>query len=238
MARKYRTGAKLTAMRKKFLSKRKAYTNRKRKAGTRPVVLTKGVPTGFPRKLIFKHKYAEQLALTSTTGVMAKYYFAANGLYDPNITGTGHQPLYFDQLTPIYDHYCVIGSRIKIKILPDSTITKPVQCVLFIDDNNASSATNAYTLIEQATGKNQLMSVSQTKPFVLTQNWSIKKYFSGNDYLENTDMQGTPTTNPAELSYFVLAIQDITQSLTVTLDFIVEIEYIAVWKEIGEMASS
>lgn len=35
-------------------------------------------------------------------------------MYDPDLTGFGHQPYFFDQLTDIYSHYVVIGSKIKI----------------------------------------------------------------------------------------------------------------------------
>ena len=34
---------------------------------------------------------------------------------DPNHTGVGHQPLYFDQLMTIYNHYIVIGAKITVK---------------------------------------------------------------------------------------------------------------------------
>lgn len=38
-------------------------------------------------------------------GVVGSYVFQINGPYDPNVTGIGHQPLGFDQLMLMYEHY-------------------------------------------------------------------------------------------------------------------------------------
>ena len=42
--------------------------------------------------------YSDQFQLTCTAGALQQYTFAMNGLYDPNLTGTGSQPRYFDTL--------------------------------------------------------------------------------------------------------------------------------------------
>jgi len=84
----------------------------------RPVINT---GAGFPQKMVMTHKYCDKVQLTSTLGVITNYLFSTNGLYDPNITGTGHQPAYFDQMTPIYNNYTVIMSRIKVTFWADDT---------------------------------------------------------------------------------------------------------------------
>ena len=66
---------------------------------------------GFPKTLKFIHKYCDNVSVSGSAGIPFKYQFSCNGLYDPNITGTGHQPMYFDQVTPIYNQYRVIGAK-------------------------------------------------------------------------------------------------------------------------------
>lgn len=50
----------------------------------------------------------------SVAGAVAVHHFSANGLYDPDITGTGHQPRGFDQMMSLYDHYIVDEAVIEV----------------------------------------------------------------------------------------------------------------------------
>lgn len=42
------------------------------------------------------------------------YEFRANGCFDPDVTGTGHQPRGFDQYGQLYDRYVVTSSKITV----------------------------------------------------------------------------------------------------------------------------
>lgn len=57
--------------------------------------------------------YTTNVSITSTLGSPAFYTFAGNSLFDPDITGVGHQPLGFDQWSTFYNKYTVYGSKIK-----------------------------------------------------------------------------------------------------------------------------
>lgn len=63
---------------------------------------------GFPRRLYIAHKYVDLVSVSSTAGVVGSYFFKCNGMFDPNTTGTGHQPMYFDNCGAIYNHYTVV----------------------------------------------------------------------------------------------------------------------------------
>jgi len=58
-----------------------------------------------PQRYICKLKYAEDVYTTAT----GAYAMNLNSLYDPNRTGTGHQPYGFDQLAALYNRYRVIA---------------------------------------------------------------------------------------------------------------------------------
>jgi hypothetical protein len=69
-------------------------------------------------------RYADTVLLTSTSGGTAFYQFRANSCFDPDLTGTGHQPRYYDQLcTSVgpYQTYRVLSSTVRLCIPPSSS---------------------------------------------------------------------------------------------------------------------
>lgn len=74
--------------------------------------------TPMARELFTTLRYVESVVLQSNviSGLSnSAYVFSLNGLFDPNITGTGHQPRGYDQITPFYKAYTVFGVSIRIR---------------------------------------------------------------------------------------------------------------------------
>ncbi len=74
-------------------------------------------------------------AFTSMTnnagGAVTIHRYAMNGLFDPDLTSTGHQPMGFDQLAEIYKGYRVISAKITAHFVrTDSLGTHP--CIVGI----------------------------------------------------------------------------------------------------------
>jgi len=192
---------------------------------------------GFPKMLKMTHKYVDTVALSSTLGVINFYSFSTNGMFDPNISGTGHQPYYFDQLSAIYDHYCVIGSKIKFTVINSGNTDPAYGLATFVDDDTTTTATTLDEVVERQTGKLvKVAPANNTRTLTLTETWSAKKYF-GKDPLDNDELQGTIAANPVEQSYFKIAVQA-NSTGNVTCVITAEIEFIAVWKEIHEITQS
>lgn len=199
-------------------------------------------PTGFPKMLKMTHKYVEtniQLNYTAA-GSVSFYRFSANNMFDPNITGTGHQPSYFDTLAGLYDHYTVIGSRITLKINPGSftSLIGPAVGVIYIDDNATSSLTRLHAVAEQAScGPVQVFGGSNDhNNLIFRRTWSAVKAFGPNP-LANDKLVGTTGGSPTEQQYFVFAYE--TNDLSgATIYLNVTIEYIAIWNELKEIAQS
>lgn len=95
---------------------RKAKYRRKYARGARSLVRT----TGFPQKMYVKLVYTERYDNHSSSAVYDKIVFRGNGVFDPNQTGTGHQPMYYDTYTSIYANYRVLGSSIKVNAVNHS----------------------------------------------------------------------------------------------------------------------
>jgi len=83
----------------------------------------------FQSKTTRRLRYSTNFSLTAVSGVVSTYVFAANGLFDPDITSTGHQPMGFDQLMLSYNHYCVNRSKIMLTCKNTSSSATPVVSV-------------------------------------------------------------------------------------------------------------
>lgn len=82
---------------------------------------------GIPDVAVTRLQYNDVISLTGTT---AQYTFRANSLFDPDFTGTGHQPTYFDQYIASYERYRVVGCSIAISVV-NRSFTDPAMCVVF-----------------------------------------------------------------------------------------------------------
>jgi len=58
---------------------------------------------GFTSRLTTHLKYVQSNSLNATASGLAVQVFRVNNPYDPDYTGTGHQPMWYDTYTAIYD---------------------------------------------------------------------------------------------------------------------------------------
>jgi len=114
---------------------------------------------GFPDKLVTSLRYVDNITLTGGVGVIGSNVFRMNSLHDPDLSGIGHQPMYYDQICGAvgnapYSRYRVLGSTITVKYTlltaPASAATNigPVIVGLQTSSTNGLYATNAFALCE------------------------------------------------------------------------------------------
>lgn len=185
------------------------------------------------------HVYNEIVLLTSTSGVPAPYTFNLLGMYDPNATGAGHQPYYFDQLSALYDHYHVIGAKVELQFIPQNNQTPgtAVKFASFLNDNPTITASTPDQIAEYQTGKFALVPFSSVRPVTFRYNFSTRKYF-GNGILANNSLQGTGSANPSEGYYVSMQLQCADTSSTVSGYIRMKITYTAVWTELQDVSAS
>lgn len=236
--RKYKTKRRKRPRRTK---KRRSQTTYSRNGGSGYVISR--APSALPIGKKFKRTlryYEKNLGINpGLSGILASYTFSANGLYDPNITGTGHQPMGFDQLMQFYNHYTVIGSRIKATFV---NVDSTYDCIVGIYKGSASSITtvDVNELIEQGdvvyTNLNRLTESGNSCDLV--QSVGVGKYMGRHSILSEDDFRGTTTANPAEQVYFHCWAAPIANADMSPLYLNVEIEYITVFTEPKELSGS
>lgn len=191
------------------------------------------VPRGmaFPMRLRNTMRYAETINIGVTTGY-GKWTFSANGLYDPNISGVGHQPLYFDQLMAIYNHYNVVKSKITIAAMHNAV---SVLLTCGVDDDTTTHAPDV--AIEEGGAKYAVYGItSGTISPSITRYWNQAVTF-GQGASMGAQLIGDSSNNPTEQSYFNIGVFDPLGSTTNVYVQVV-LEYTTDWSELKTIAAS
>jgi hypothetical protein len=101
--------------------------------------------------MVTQLKYHSNLQL-APGATFYPYNLNANSLYDPDRTGTGHQPMYYDQLCPaIYNRYRVTAISYKFVVSGANT---PIKFQVHFQNNSQS---NDYEEIGEMIGTKQII---------------------------------------------------------------------------------
>lgn len=216
-------------------------TKRTRAAAKRrrayPANGTVGRPMPFPTRMVGKLKYCETISFQSSLVSVSGQFWSANSIYDPNRSGSGHQPYGHDTYQSIYNHYTVLNSKISIKPANTNGALVPITYGVGIDDDVGTSP--AYdTWAERPTYKTRqlvLNGAPDDKP--LKHSWSRAKRFPHNDtYLTLSAPFGS---SPTEEEFFVMVVQSGTSGTAIgTVYMNIEIEYTCEFYELKDLGSS
>jgi len=175
-----------------------------------------GVPQVSRRKLT----YSTTVTLSSAASAIANQKFTGNGIYDPDVTGVGHQPYGYDQLSLIYSKYRVISAKCHVDIVNNGTQTS-IQHVGVLAAKSAVFPTTALsTIYEKSRGKNMAMFGANSRDRLKTSvSASTKAIWAVKDISDDEDFQGltgnTPIgANPVNSWYFHVFNQSISGTTT------------------------
>lgn len=202
-----------------------------RSVGPRPQVsrsdgvIERGIPGFRALKYRCRLNYYDNIDITSGAGTCGTYIYSANGLYDPDITSTGHQPMPFDQMMLSFEHYCVVSAKLTITA---KNLNPTYLADVAISLNAGTAASTAYgPLVENGMLVRQRLNVStlQGSQATLKMPISISRFGSVPTLLDNPDYAGSVAANPAEQSYFHISVWNSYNVTTVNVICEVFIEY-------------
>ncbi len=193
----------------------------------------------YPKSRSVTLRYHQTGSFTCAAGALGSQVFRANSLYDPDYTGTGHQPLGFDQWAAFYRTYVVRRFRWTVQLLNYSAFQSIVGTIL---DNNATLPTGLDEMCEQAMSANTFL-FAQNPPYIPPAKFSgevdMKQWFNvKNDQDEVPRYGALVTADPANVCYFGLYGRDISAAGTVTVYYNVLFEYDAVFSEPQDLPKS
>jgi hypothetical protein len=191
----------------------------------------------FPPRFRASLRYADTITLSSTSGVVASWVLSANGLFDPDVTGTGHQPAGFDQMMLSYEHYTVLRAKCTATFHNNTASAYPTAAL------SVNAAATPITTIDQIMEDGLVTTVRLMADGVngcaqtLQRSINIGVFGGVDDILDDNTYRGTVAANPAEQSYFILQLWN-TENATSTsaVDFVLEFD--AVFTEPRKLTES
>ncbi len=224
-SRKEADGIKVIIILLHIMTKRHSKRNKNHKVTVRPKRKTTAPTHGAPRALdelktqvpLFPSSVRKKLAyyeqgfeLSGTAGLVGQYVFTANGLYDPNITGTGHQPMGFDTMMLYYEQYTVLNSRITVRAVGNGAQAACLS-VCLAPDTTASAlpglVENGLIISRVVEARGGTSNGTGTRIVRIDLPCDVAKYFgrkSRNDLVDTTDLSGTVAANPVEQVYYLI----------------------------------
>lgn len=182
-----------------------------------------------------KHKmlpyYSNNSLNLPATGASVAYVYSANGLYDPDISGVGTQPMGFDQMMIFYEHYTVFNARIIVTFRNYSAGISPIVYIAVRADSPV--ITDPKTIMETGNSvSTQLMpggvsgSLKELKLSV-----RVAPFLGFDDLMDSNVSRGDIAANPAEGLFFHVGAYNNEALSAGIVQFQVRIEYDAVFTE-------
>jgi len=193
-------------------------------------------------KLIHNQLYYDfQQSLTGTAGVPASRVYTANGVFDPDVTGTGHQVIGFDQIMVAYNHYTVIRSKITVTFLNNGDA--PVRCGVYLNPDSAV-LTDPVRIMENGLIKTVTCDAKSLaageRMKTVSIDCDVKKYFGKGKYSEllEENYSGTSATNPPEQVYFTVFSMNPFDTTNTLVAYDAVISYDVIYHEPRKLTSS
>jgi len=206
----------------------------RKRARRYPTQGTVGKPMPFPVRMVAKLKYCETLTLTNSLTPVGNLNIACNSIYDPNLTGTGHQPYGHDTYAAIYNQYTVLASKITFRFNagPTSVLTWGGGI-----EDTVGTTFNVDTWAERPTYKSVYARLPSSEQTTLTLYWDRNRRFPGRDLYR--ELSAPFGANPSEIEIFNLVCQTYTGGSTLgTVYCFVEVEYVVEMYELKDLGDS
>jgi len=197
-------------------------TRRKGEGSTRNGEITTRIPKpiGVPDTTFTVLRYADVLTFASSSPI--QYTFRANSLFDPDVTSTGHQPLYFDQYIASYEKYRVFKTHIRVRVTNNTQ--------QFVNELVVIPASQIPTLTSISMAREQARSVTtgplpafQSVPKTIELSLSTKTVLGlQRSQIYDQDYGAIFSANPVELWYYSLY----AWSSSTGIDLVVDVELI------------
>jgi hypothetical protein len=196
-----------------------------------------GTRLGFPAQRNVSLAYVSRHRLTTSTGSVDVQQFRLNSLYDPDLTGAGHQPMGFDQWATYYNHYVVTKVAYEIEFVDTSSNIALQSTLAFHVSDDATIPTDLETLAELGS---QISLASIYGATVIRGSVDVAEFFrrpKGTITLDS-ELRSVVTDNPSDLIVGSIVSQTNSQASSGQVDVIVKLVFTSVFMEPKDLPGS
>lgn len=209
----------------------------------------RGIPrVPFPPSLFTTFSYTETFSLVQAVAAIPQVYqFRLNSLYDPNLTGGGTQPRYFDTLcgannsSAPYNNYRVHAAKIKATFWPtSSSATNSNGIVAIIPHRDSVSSPSAYDEISETAYSRykRINALGQVGAVTVSSFVKMKTHLGHKDLSDVDDSASAYNNNPGEVVVGDIILCAVNAAGTMTCDVSVTITFFAQLYTLNDVADS
>lgn len=193
---------------------------------------------------ITKLKYVTRKGLDPGIGGLIYSTFNAGSCYDPDTDAIGHQPTGFDQWMAFYEHFVVLGSKIKVTFSPTGLQPQDgiAVCGIMLNANPTDPSPSAFDqVLEYRNTKHKTMGAvpGYSKGVSVSHRYSAKRFLGRQSVLSDPDLKGDINANPTESAYYQVFVSPVNSGYNLgVVNALVEIEYIVAFIEPRLLPSS
>lgn len=195
------------------------------------------LPTTFKSHFL----YTQNISVNPAAGVTpAVQIMDASGMFDPDLTGTGHQPRGYDEMMTLYAHYTVIGCKISVTFVNASNATgQNAICGITLSRNN-SALGNVTDYQENSYSKFVVLGQSNgPKAPTIVYNSNPPKFLGISSPMSNSLVRGSVSAVPQERAFYHIWVAPTDANINLDgVDLIIKMEYISVLTERKNIAQS
>jgi len=192
------------------------------------------LPVGMPERYKCKLRYTTVLELNAGTDASNSHTFRCNNIYDPDLTGTGHQPFGYDNLALQYEKYRVLGSKLTAKVVGFGVqngvaqaigIRKGAQSILQSPNDSIPELVEMGTI---AGLKWKNVNIENPLKTAIAHTWSLRRDLGAAGTYEDTINGSTNGSGPATQNYFTLFVtsKGLSKDNPAHLDVMVTVDYV------------
>lgn len=193
----------------------------------------------FPPSITKRLRYSTTFAGSTTSGAISStYVIRANDLFDPDFTGTGHQPMGFDQLMLWYNHFCVLSAKITV-VCKNTAASAPTICLRV--DADSTPLTVIDRIVEFGGCVTECLELKGTfganKTLTMSVDIARLQGVSRSAITADPTLRGSAAASPTEISYFHITMWD-TVGTNGSMECDVILEQVAKFMEPRDVTTS